>query len=66
MNITATEFKNNHGDAYRAAYRGETVIINSDRFPDVMFELTARPRVKVEADDITKACIDKLRGENSP
>ncbi|MCK5610839.1 hypothetical protein KAR91_53695 [Candidatus Pacearchaeota archaeon] len=41
---TAYEFKLRPGDVYRAAYKGETVTINHDRFPDVVFEIKARAR----------------------
>lgn len=44
MNITAKEMHNAPGKAYREADKGETVIINHDRYPDKVFELTARER----------------------
>jgi len=48
--MTAQEFKQNTGDAWRAAYKGDTVIINNDRFPDVVFEITARERGQTNKD----------------
>lgn len=44
MKTTAAGFKQKPHDIYQAASKGETVIINHDRYRDVVFELVARPR----------------------
>jgi len=44
MKITAESLAKKPAQAYRAADKGETVVINHDRYPDKVFELTARER----------------------
>lgn len=44
MNLTAKEMHNSPAQAYREADKGEIVVINHDRYPDKIFELTARER----------------------
>ncbi len=44
MKITAESLAKKPAAAYRAADKGETVVINHDRYPDKVFELTARER----------------------
>lgn len=44
MILTAKDMHNSPAQAYREADKGETVIINHDRYPDKVFELTARDR----------------------
>lgn len=44
MNLTAKEMHNSPAQAYREADKGNTVVINHDRYPDKVFELTARDR----------------------
>ena len=44
MKTTAAKFKQNPQKHYRAADLGETVTINHDRYPDKIFEMTARDR----------------------
>ncbi len=44
MKITAEEMTKRPAQAYRSADKGESVIINHDRYPDKVFELTARER----------------------
>ena len=42
--FTAEEFSNKPQQIYREADKGNSVTINHSRYPDVVFELTARPR----------------------
>lgn len=42
--FTAEEFSNKPQQIYREADKGSTVTINHSRYPDVIFEITARPR----------------------
>lgn len=42
--FTAEDFSNKPALAYREADKGNTVTINHSRYPDVIFELTARAR----------------------
>ncbi len=51
MNITAGQFSNQPELAYRSADKGEDVIINHDRYKDVIFVLTARERGEAMAKD---------------
>lgn len=44
MILTAKEMHNSPAQAYREADKGEKVVINHDRYPDKVFELTARER----------------------
>jgi len=44
VKFTAKEFLDRPTPAYRAAYKGERVIINHDRYEDVVFEIIARER----------------------
>jgi hypothetical protein len=44
MKTTANDFRKKPAEAYRKADKGETVVINHDRYPDQVFELTARKR----------------------
>lgn len=44
MNITAKDMHHSPAKAYREADKGEKVVINHDRYPDKVFELTARER----------------------
>lgn len=44
MNLTAKDMHNSPAQAYREADKGNTVTINHDRYPDKIFELTARER----------------------
>lgn len=44
MKTTADEFRKKPHDVYRAADRGETVVINHDRYRDKVFELRSRDR----------------------
>jgi len=44
MILTAKDMHNSPAQAYREADKGETVVINHDRYPDKVFELTARER----------------------
>ena len=41
---TAEEFSNKPQQVYREADKGSTVTINHSRYPDVIFEMIARPR----------------------
>lgn len=51
MKITATEMQIEPGKVYRAADKGEKVTINHDRYPDKVFELTARERKPLQDKD---------------
>lgn len=42
--FTAEEFSNKPQQIYREADKGSVVTINHSRYPDVIFEITARPR----------------------
>jgi len=44
MKITAEKLAKKPAQAYREADKGNTVTINHDRYPDKVFELTARER----------------------
>ena len=44
MKITAETLAKKPAQAYREADKGNTVTINNDRYPDKVFELTARER----------------------
>lgn len=44
MKITAESLAKKPAAAYRAADKGDVVVINHDRYPDKVFELTARER----------------------
>jgi len=44
MKVTAKEFRDRPEKVYRAADKGEPVIINHDRYKDKIFNLTARER----------------------
>ena len=44
MKITAEKLAKKPAQAYREADKGNTVTINHDRYPDKIFELTARER----------------------
>ena len=44
MKLTAKEFTKKPAEAFRRAEKGEVVVINHDRYPTVVFELTARER----------------------
>jgi len=44
MKITAETLAKKPAQAYREADKGNTVTINHDRYPDKVFELTARER----------------------
>lgn len=44
MILTAREMNKYPAQAYREADKGEKVVINHDRYPDKVFELTARDR----------------------
>ena len=48
--FTAEEFSNKPQQIYREADKGNSVTINHSRYPDVVFELTARPR-RTKMDD---------------
>jgi hypothetical protein len=50
MKITAKQFNLNPAQAYRAADKGESVVITNSRYPDVEFVLTAENK-----DECTKA-----------
>jgi len=56
VKLTAKEFTKKPAEAFRLAEKGETIVINHDRYPTVVFELTARARCcelndKEEEDD---------------
>ena len=51
MKITATEMQIEPGKVYRATDKGEKVTINHDRYPDKVFELTARERKPLQDKD---------------
>jgi len=59
MNITAKQFRDKPAEPYRMAEKGETVVINHDRYPTVVFELTARARCcelkKEDEDELVNA-----------
>ena len=57
MNLTAKDMHNSPAQAYREADKGNTVTINHDRYPDKIFELTARERRPIPV--ITNAQIDE-------
>ncbi len=42
--FTADEFGQKPQQVYREADKGNKVTINHSRYPDIVFELTARPR----------------------
>lgn len=44
IKITAKEFHERPKSVYRAADKGERVIINHDRYEDIVFEIIARER----------------------
>jgi len=44
MKTTAKEFTSAPAEAFRRAEKGEIIVINHDRYPTVVFELTARER----------------------
>ncbi len=48
MIITAKEMHHAPAKAYREAYKEGKVTINHDRYPDKVFELTARDRRSAE------------------
>ena len=48
--FTAEEFSNKPQQIYREADKGNAVTINHSRYPDVVFEITARPR-RAKLDD---------------
>lgn len=50
MRLSAQEFKHNRQAAYRAADKGELVEIMHDRYPDKIFELTARDKEPLKDD----------------
>lgn len=61
MILTAKDMHNSPAQAYREADKGETVIINHDRYPDKVFELTARERRHPQlnlSDDVDCGMID--------
>lgn len=55
MILTAKEMHNSPAQAYREADKGETVVINHDRYPDKVFELTARDRMPLSDIDLIDA-----------
>jgi TfoX/Sxy family transcriptional regulator of competence genes len=59
MKITAEKLAKQPAQAYREADKGNTVTINHDRYPDKVFELTARERrakpASEQAYDLTSA-----------
>lgn len=57
MKITAEKLAKKPAQAYREADKGNTVTINHDRYPDKIFELTARERRPIPV--ITNAQIDE-------
>ena len=62
MKTTAAKFKKNPQKHYRAADLGETVTINHDRYPDKIFEMTARDRNPLRQEmEVTSA--PQYRGE---
>lgn len=65
MNITAKEMHNAPGKAYREADKGETVIINHDRYPDKVFELTARERKPLFEGITSSPEVSKLQKERN-
>lgn len=62
MILTAKDMHNSPAQAYREADKGETVIINHDRYPDKVFELTARDRnpLKLSASKVALEHQEKL------
>ena len=44
MKTTADEFRKKPAEAYRKADKGEVIVINHDRYPDKVFELSSRGR----------------------
>lgn len=58
MKITAESLAKKPAQAYRAADKGETVVINHDRYPDKVFELTARER-RSGVSDLLKASYEQ-------
>lgn len=61
---TAEEFSNKPALIYREADKGSTVTINHSRYPDVIFELTARPRrVNLEGDKLVQTSDGCYTGE---
>lgn len=51
MIITAKEMHHAPAKAYREAYKDGKVTINHDRYPDKVFELTARDRAAIKKED---------------
>jgi len=47
--FTAKQFNKNPASVYRAADKGDVVRLNHDRYPDKIFELTARDRAPLDA-----------------
>jgi hypothetical protein len=52
--FTAEEFSNKPQQIYREADKGNAVTINHSRYPDVVFEVIARPRRAKLGDDTDK------------
>ncbi|MFW0778453.1 MAG: hypothetical protein ACN2B6_12130 [Rickettsiales bacterium] len=50
MKTTAKKFSRSPNEIYRAADKGETVVINHDHYKDRVFELTARARNPLNID----------------
>lgn len=51
MKVTAEAFRQKPQKVYKSASKGETVTINHDRYPEEVFELTARPREPLKEED---------------
>ncbi len=64
MKTTAAKFKKNPQKHYRAADLGETVTINHDRYPDKIFEMTARNREPLKAGFASKTIKDIHVGDH--
>ena len=50
--FTAKQFNKNPASVYRAADKGDVVRLNHDRYPDKIFELTARDRAPLESNQL--------------
>jgi hypothetical protein len=51
LKLTAKDMHHAPQKAYLAAYKGDQVVINHDRYPDKVFELTARDREPLKGHD---------------
>ena len=62
--VNAEEFNKKPGPVFRAADKGETVIINHDRYEKV-FELTARDREPLKETELVQISKDTYAGSGA-